>query len=146
MSSQYILSSLNKCIILSSDKSPEKTLVDVPEGRSFSSLRISGKAPDADPEISRLSSLSINPAEPRVQKNETSGRKRKERSIHQLDKKDFQAARDGIQSALIGSPLNSKISQSSEKLSNCQPLKRRRHNTIGRSSLSPFSLDGSSND
>ena len=165
MSSKSVLSSLDKCINLSY-KSPEKTpmapaspryhRIDVPEGRVFSSLGISGKARAADREISRLSRLSIN-AEPLVPKEQASSKKRKERSIHQLEKKDFQAGRDAIQSASSGSSLNSprsrskepideKIRESSENLSNCQPLKRRRCGSFKRSSLSPFSLDGSSND
>lgn len=165
MSSKSVLSSLDKCLSLSY-KSPEKPpmapvspryhRIDVPEGRVFSALSISGKARAADHEISRLSRLSIN-AEPLVPKDTTSSKKRKERSIHQLEKKDFQAVRDSIQSSSFGSSLNSprirgkdpideKISESSENLSNCHPAKRRKCGPVGRSSLSPFSLDGSSND
>lgn len=165
MSSKPVLSLLDKCLNLSY-KSPEKPpmapvspryhRIDGPEGRVFPGLGLSGKARATDREISRLSRLSIN-AEPLLPKDTTTSKKRKERSIHQLENKDFQAGPDAIQFASIGSSLNSplakmkepmdeKIRESSENLSNCQPIKRRRCGSFKRSSLSPFSLDGSSND
>ena len=164
--------SLNECVTLSSE-SPKKTLlapvprryhpVDVkeflPEGRGGSAPGISGYV-RGDHQVARLSRLSrengMNAERP-VQKVKTPSRESKKLGIHPLSKEDFQVVPDDIQSALIGSPLSSsrtrtkepiheKICKSPEDLSNCQPLQPMRPRLIGMPSISPLSLDRSSDD